>query len=142
MCSLDYSQNCYDHLTRMVGLSAFVSPDSFVVSPKVYESEFKATYYTFCTVSNPAAVTKSMGLPADALLSWFLHRHLPVFVPGVFLGRLSGHSHLDHFIMTANSSPLIGTMQKHMPTLTRTAPNPTTGPLYVTRNRVNHNTIP
>jgi hypothetical protein len=69
-------------------------------------------------MSNPAAVTKSMGLPPDALLSWFLHRHLPVFVPGVFPGRLSGLSHLDHFIVTANSSPLIGTVQKLMPTPT------------------------
>ena len=50
----------------MVGLSAFVSPDNFVVGPKVYESEFKATYYTFCTLRNPAAVTKSMGLPSYA----------------------------------------------------------------------------
>jgi hypothetical protein len=23
-----------------------------------------------------------MGLSADALLSWFLHRHLPTFAPG------------------------------------------------------------
>jgi hypothetical protein len=25
-----------------------------------------------------------MGLPSDALLSWFLHRHLPTFAPGAF----------------------------------------------------------
>ncbi len=43
-----------------------VSPDSLVISPKVYEREFKATYSTFSTVSNPAAVTRSIGLPADA----------------------------------------------------------------------------
>jgi hypothetical protein len=116
-------------LTRMVGLSAFVSPDSFVVSPKVYKSMFKPTYHILGTLTSPAAVTRSMGLPSDALLSWFLHRHLPNFIPGVFLGRLSGHRHLDHFILTSNLSPLIGTVQKHMPTLTQTAPNPTTGPL-------------
>jgi hypothetical protein len=80
-------------------------------------------------MANPATVTKSLGLLVDASLSWFLHRHLPIFIPGVFLGRLSGHRHLDHFIVTSNTSPLIGTMQKHMPTLTQTAPNPTTGPL-------------
>jgi hypothetical protein len=34
------------------------------------------------TVSNPASVTKTMGLSADALLSWFLHRHLPASAPG------------------------------------------------------------
>jgi hypothetical protein len=94
---------------------------------------FKPTYHILGTLTNPAAVTKSMGLPSDALLSWFLHRHLPVFIPGVFLGRLSGHCHLDHFIVTSNSSPSIGTMQKHMPTLTQTAPNPTTGPLAFMR---------
>jgi hypothetical protein len=47
--------------------------------------------------------------------------------------RLSGHSHRDHFILTANLSPLIGTVQKHMPTLTQTAPNPTTEPLCLSR---------
>jgi hypothetical protein len=52
----------------MVGLSAFVSPDSFVVSPKVYRSMFKPTYHILGTVTNPAAVTKSMGLLAFALV--------------------------------------------------------------------------
>jgi hypothetical protein len=47
--------------------------------------QFTPTYYTFCTGSNPAAVTKSMGLSADALLSWFLHRHLPASAPGAIL---------------------------------------------------------
>ncbi len=36
-------------------------------------------------MSNPASVTKSMGLSSDALLSWFLHRHLPTFTPGAIL---------------------------------------------------------
>jgi hypothetical protein len=64
----------------MVGLIAFGSPDSLVVGPKVFAGKFKATYSTFCTVSNPAAETKSMGLPSDALLSWFLHRRLYNFI--------------------------------------------------------------
>ncbi len=38
-----------------------------------------------CTGSNPASVTKSMGLSADALLSWFLHRHLPTSALGAIL---------------------------------------------------------
>jgi len=42
-------------------------------------------------VTNPATVTKSIGLPADALLSWFLH------------------SHLDNFIIPWQILPLIGT---------------------------------
>jgi hypothetical protein len=35
---------------------------------------------SFCTVTNPAAETKSMGLPSDALLLWFLHRHQDNFI--------------------------------------------------------------
>jgi len=46
------------------------------------------------------------------------------FCTGSISRRLSGLSHLDYFIMTANLSPLIGTVQKRMPTLTRTATNP------------------
>jgi len=47
---------------------------------RAYASEFKATYQTFGTVTTPAAETKSIGLPADAQLSWFLHRHLDNFI--------------------------------------------------------------
>jgi len=43
--------------------------------------------------------------------------------------HLSGPRHLDSFIMTPNAHPLIGTLQKRMPTLTRTATNQTAGPL-------------
>ena len=50
----------------MVGLIAFGSPDSAVISPKVYGSKFKPTYHTFGTLTTPATVTMSMGLPADA----------------------------------------------------------------------------
>ena len=42
--------------------------------------------------------------------------------------RLSGLSHRDNFIMTANLSPLTGTVQEHMPTLTRSATKSTSGP--------------
>ena len=41
---------------------------------------FKPTYKTFGTVTNPATETKSIGLLADAPLSWFLHRHLDNFI--------------------------------------------------------------
>ena len=43
--------------------------------------------------------------------------------------HLSGPRHQDNFIVTPNSRPSIGTLQKHMPTLTRTATNQTAGPL-------------
>jgi hypothetical protein len=35
--------------------------------------------------------------------------------------HLSGPRHLENFIMTPNAHPSIGTLQKRMPTLTRTA---------------------
>jgi len=44
--------------------------------------------------------------------------------------RLSGLSHLDNFIVTANLSPLIGTVQKLMPTPTHSATKSTSGPLW------------
>jgi len=44
-------------------------------------------------------------------------------------GCLSGLSYLDNFIVTRKSCPLTGTLQKHMPTPTRTATPHTTGPL-------------
>jgi hypothetical protein len=53
-------------LTRMVGLIAFGRPDNSVIIQKVIKSMFKATYYTFCTLTTPATVTRSMGLPAYA----------------------------------------------------------------------------
>jgi hypothetical protein len=31
-------------------------------------------------MTNPATETKSMGLRADAQLSWFLHRHLDNYI--------------------------------------------------------------
>jgi hypothetical protein len=48
--------------------------------------------------------------------------------------NLPGLSHLDNFIVTRKSCPLIGTLQKHMPTLTQTATPHTTGPLGVIFN--------
>jgi hypothetical protein len=62
-----------------------------------------------------------MGLPADAPLSWFLHRYLPIFCTVSNSRRLSGLCHLDNFIVTRNFLPPIGTMQKLMPTPTQTA---------------------
>jgi hypothetical protein len=67
-------------LTTLVGLIAFVSPDTFVINPRVFESEFKVTYHIFGTMTTPATVTKSMGLPACPQLSWFLHLHLDCFI--------------------------------------------------------------
>jgi hypothetical protein len=49
----------------MVGLSAFVSPDKFSITPKSITINY-THLLSFCIVSNPAAETKSIGLPADA----------------------------------------------------------------------------
>jgi hypothetical protein len=64
----------------MVWVIAFSSPDCFVISPKVYAIKIISTYQNFGTVTNPAIVTRSMGLLADALLSWFLQSHLDNFI--------------------------------------------------------------
>jgi hypothetical protein len=64
----------------MVWVIAFVSPDSSVIAQKVYARNHITTYKTLCTMTTPAAETKPIGLPADAQLSWFLHRHLDNFI--------------------------------------------------------------
>jgi len=46
---------------------------------KVYASKIISTYQNFGTMTAPAAETESIGLLANALLSWFLHRHLDSF---------------------------------------------------------------
>jgi hypothetical protein len=83
-------------------------------------------------VTIPAAETKSIGLLADPLLSWFLHRHQDNFI---MTGQLFA-VYRDSAVKTVpsgreNSRPSTGTLQKHMPTLTLTATNQTAGPLYV-----------
>ena len=72
----------------MVWVIAFSSPDNILINPKVYERNLFTTYQTFGTVTNPAAETKSIGLLADALLSWFLHRHLDNFIMTGQLGAI------------------------------------------------------
>jgi hypothetical protein len=81
-------------------------------------------------MTNPATVTKSIGLLADAQLSWFLHRHLDSFI---LTGQLLP-IYRDYSIKTVpsgreNFRPSIGTLQKRMPTPTQTATPHTTGPL-------------
>jgi hypothetical protein len=64
----------------MVWVIAFSSPDKSVMHEKVYESKIKAIYQTFCILTTPSTETKSIGLPADVPLSWFLHRHQDSFI--------------------------------------------------------------
>ena len=89
----------------------------------------------FCTMTDPAAETKSIGLLADALLSWFLHRHLDNFI---MTGQILP-IYRDYTVKTVpsgrkSSRPSIGTLQKRMPTPTQTATTHTTGPLGVRGN--------
>jgi hypothetical protein len=77
----------------------------------------------FCyTGTDPFAETKSIGLQADAQLSWFLQRHLDYFI-------MTGQTlpiYWDQAVWTTlpgreNFRPSTGTLQKRMPTRTRTA---------------------
>ena len=56
------------------------SPDNSVIDPKVYASKIRSTYKTLRHLAVPAAETKSVGLPANALVSWFLLFHLDSFI--------------------------------------------------------------
>ena len=85
----------------------------------------------FCgTRTDPAAETKSIGLQADArVVMVFASPSRQFYRDRTNPAHLSGPRHLDNFIMTPNARPLIGTLQKRMPTLTRTATHQTAGPL-------------
>ena len=75
-----------------------------------------------CNRTAPAAKTKSIGLQADArVVMVFAAPSGQLYHDMTNPAHLSGQSHLDSFIVTPNLRPSIGTLQKHMPTLTQTA---------------------
>jgi len=75
-----------------------------------------------CTRTVPAAETKSIGLQADArVVMVFASPSGQLYRNMTNPAHLSGPRHLDSFIVTSKSYPLTGTLQKRMPTLTRTA---------------------
>jgi hypothetical protein len=81
-------------------------------------------------VTNPAAETKSVGLPTDALVVMVFAEPSGQFYFDVTNSyHLSGLGRLDNFIVTQNSCPLTGILQKRMPTLSQMATPHTTGPL-------------
>ena len=55
-------------------------PGQLLYQLKKFMRETTSQLIKLCTVTIPAAETKSIGLPADALLSWFLHRHQDSFI--------------------------------------------------------------
>jgi hypothetical protein len=70
----------------------------------------------------PAAETKSIGLQADARVVMVFASPSGQFYHDVTNpAHLSGPRHLDSLIVIPNPRPSIGTLQKRMPTLTRTA---------------------
>jgi len=76
----------------------------------------------FVNWTDPATETKSIGLAADTrVVMVFASLSGQFYHDRTTRGHLSGLSHLDNFIVTRNFSPSAGTLQKHMPTLTRTA---------------------
>jgi len=81
-------------------------------------------------MTTPAAVTKSIWLLAFAhAVMVFASPPRQFYRDGTTRGRLPGFSHLDNFIVTRNLHPSTGILQKPRNRLTRTATNPTTGPL-------------
>ena len=83
---------------------------------KTYSSDFKATYQTFCTMTTPAAETKSMGLPADAhAVMVFATPPRQLYRDGTTSYRLPGFSTLTTSSGRENFLPSTGTLQKLMP---------------------------
>jgi len=75
-----------------------------------------------CTWTVTAAETKSIGLQADTrVVMVFAVPPRQFYSDTTNPAHLSGLRHLDNFIVTPNARPPIGTLQKHMPTMTRTA---------------------
>ena len=92
-----------------------------------------------CPITAPAAETKSIGLPADPQLSWFLQYHLDSFiVTGQILPIYRDYAVKTVLSGRENFRPSIGTLQKLMPALTQTATPHTTGPLTIIRRKSAH----
>jgi hypothetical protein len=73
-----YRTGDYAFIISAIG-NCLQQPGQLSNHPKIYV-KICPTYLAFSTVTNPATETKSMGLSADAPLSWFLHRHLDYFI--------------------------------------------------------------
>jgi hypothetical protein len=84
--------------------------------------EFNLLIKSCTTWTVPAAETKSIGLQADArVVMVFASPSGQFYYNMTNPAHLSGPRHLDNFILTRNLHPSTGTLQKRMPTLTRTA---------------------
>jgi hypothetical protein len=84
--------------------------------------EFNRLIKSCGTRTDPAAETKSIGLQADArVVMVFASPSGQFYCNMTNPANLPGPRHLDSFIVTNRSCSLTGTLQKRMPTLTRTA---------------------
>ncbi len=126
-------------ITTLVGLIAFASPDKSFITPKSITINYTHLLY-FLYREQSCCRDKVYGAVVRRAVVMVFASPSANFYTGSNPFPLSGDSHLDHFIMTANSSPLIGTMQKHMPTRTRSATKSTSGPLYLS-NTVRGQTV-
>ena len=89
---------------------------------KSMREEFDLLIKSCDTRTVPAAKTKSIGLQTDArVVMVFASPSGQFYCNMTNPAHLSGPRHLDSFILTPSLRPPIGTMQKLMPTLTRTA---------------------
>jgi hypothetical protein len=108
---------------KRVGLIACASPDKSSITPTPITIIYTHLLY-FLYQEQSCIRDKVYGAVVRRAVVMVFASPSANFCTGSNSRRLSGHSHRDNFIVTANSSPLIGTVQKHMPTLTQTATNP------------------
>ena len=116
-------------------INCLLQPGQFYLRiQKSMREEFNPLIKSCGTRTDSAAETNSIGLQADArVVMVFASPPRQFYRDMTNPAHLPGPRHLDSFIVTPNARPLIGTLQKHMPTLTRTATHQTAGPLVVTQ---------
>jgi hypothetical protein len=91
---------------------------------KSMREEFNSLIKSCVTRTVSASETKSIGLQADArVVMVFASPSGQFYYNMTNPAHLSGPRHLDSFIVTKYFRSSTGTLQKRMPTLTRTAPN-------------------
>jgi len=100
----------------------FATRTTFRSAPKVFASKFISTYQTSLHPDWSCCRDKVNRVASRrASCHGFCTPPRQLYRDMTNPAHLSGPRHLDSFIMTPNTRPLTGTLQKHMPTLTRTA---------------------
>ncbi len=113
----------------MVWVIAFSSPDSLVISSISLCDQLHHPLLNFWYHDKSCYRDKVNRAAGRRTVVMVFASPSGQFYRDVTTSRhLSGLTHLDNFIVTRKSCPSIGTVQKHMPTLTQTATPHTTGP--------------